>query len=155
MRLRRSSPNDAGTITAWLSDERVHRWWGGAPVPLEEVIEKYTGRREPAVVVYLIEAGGCAVGLIQAWQDDVERGLDMFVAADEQGCGRGPAAAQALAEDLSRRGWHDLTVDPAVGNAAAIRAWARAGFVATGRRGLDDGHETLLMTFRPQTDSGP
>jgi len=148
LRLRRSDRADAEIIAAWLSQEQVYRWWGGAPVPLTEVLAKYTGDRLPEVVVYVIETAGRPVGLIQAWQDD-GCGLDMFIAAGEQGAGVGPVAARALAEDLTGRGWQHVTVDPAVDNVRAVRAWERAGFAPTGERGVDEGHETELMVFVP------
>jgi aminoglycoside 6'-N-acetyltransferase len=151
VRLRLTTPADAALITAWLGEEPVHRWWGGAPVPLAEVEEKHTGRRAPGVVTYLVEAAGRPVGLLQAWQDDDACGLDLFVAAAEQGRGVGPVAARALAEDLTARGWRDLTVDPAVENTVAVRAWERAGFVATGEQGDDGGRATLVMVFVPAT----
>jgi len=152
VRLRLATPADAELITGWLSEEAVHRWWGGAPVPRREVEEKYTGRRAPGVVVHLVEAAGRPVGLLQAWQDADACGLDLFVAAAEQGRGVGPVAARALAEDLTARGWRNLTVDPAVENVVAVRAWSRAGFVPTGERGTDEGRETLQMVFAPTTD---
>lgn len=152
LRLRRSNRGDAETIVAWLSQEQVHRWWGGAPVPLEEVVEKYTGDRLPEVVVYVIETAERPVGLIQAWQDG-GCGLDMFIAAEEQGGGVGPVAARALAEDLTVRGWQNLTVDPAVDNVRAVRAWERAGFTPTGERGVDEGRETQLMVFVPGSET--
>jgi aminoglycoside 6'-N-acetyltransferase len=151
LRLRRSGRTDAETITAWLGQEQVYRWWGGVPVPRAEVVEKYTGDRSPEVVVYVIEKEGRPVGLIQAWQDD-GCGVDMFIAAGEQGAGVGPVAARALAEDLTARGWRNLTVDPAVDNVRAVRAWERAGFAPTGERGVDEGHETRSMVFVPGFD---
>ena len=149
LRLRLSTPADAETITAWLAQEQVHRWWGGAPVALEQVRAKYTGTRLPGVAVYVIERAHAPIGLIQAWQEGARCGLDMFLAAGAQGRGIGPVVARALAEELTVRGWRPLTVDPAVGNVRAVRAWRRAGFVATGERGVDEGHETEVMIFAP------
>jgi len=149
LRLRLATPADAERITGWLSEEAVHRWWGGAPVSRREVEEKYTGGRTPAVVAYVVEAAGRPVGLLQAWQDDDACGLDLFLAAAEQGHGVGPVAARALAEDLTARGWRHLTTDPAVENVRAVSAWRRAGFVPTGERGTDEGHETLVLVFVP------
>jgi aminoglycoside 6'-N-acetyltransferase len=148
--LRLSTPEDAETVTGWLADPAVHRFWGGAPVPLDVVRRRYTGGREPGVVVYLVLVADRPVGLLQAWRDpDGTAGLDLFLAARAQGRGTGPRVARALAGELVRRGWGELTADPAVENPRAVAAWARAGFVATGERGEDDGHETLLMVFRP------
>ncbi|WP_328291362.1 acetyltransferase [Kineococcus sp. NBC_00420] len=151
LRLRQANPTDAQTITAWLGQEQVHRWWGGAPVTLEEVRAKYTGARLPGVVVYVIETAAAPVGLIQAWQEGDRCGLDMFIAADMQGRGVGPVVARALAEELTIRGWRDLVVDPAVDNVGAVRAWQRAGFMPTGEHGLDEGHVTELMIFTTVT----
>ncbi|PRY13533.1 GNAT family N-acetyltransferase [Kineococcus rhizosphaerae] len=146
--LRLSTPDDVATITGWLADPAVHRWWGGEPVPAAEVRRKYCGAREPAVAVYVLEFAQDPVGLVQAWQDPDARGLDAFLAAGHQGRGLGPRAARLLAVDLLARGWRGLTVDPAVDNPRAQAAWRRAGFVPTGERGLDDGYETVLMEFR-------
>ncbi|NIZ90415.1 GNAT family N-acetyltransferase [Kineococcus rubinsiae] len=152
LRLRYSARGDAKIIAAWLSREEVYQWWGGAPVPLEEVLAKYIGDRLPEVAVYVIEKAGRPVGLIQAWQDD-GCGLDMFIAAGEQGRGVGPAAARVLAEDLTARGWQEVMVDPAVDNVRAVRAWERAGFAPTGERGVDEDHETQLMVFVSRVDT--
>ena len=133
LRLRLSDPADAETITAWLSQEQVHRWWGGAPVTLEEVRAKYTGARLPGVVVYVIESAAAPVGLIQAWRERDRCGLDMFLAAGAQGRRLGPVVARALAEELTARGRRGLTADLVVGNVRALRAWSGpAGFAAVG-----------------------
>ncbi|WP_432519664.1 GNAT family N-acetyltransferase [Kineococcus sp. SYSU DK006] len=155
LRLRLSGPADAETITAWLSQEQVHRWWGGAPVALEEVRAKYTGARLPGVVVHVIETAAGPVGLIQAWHERGRCGLDMFLAAGAQGRGLGPVVARALAEELTARGWRELTVDPAVDDGRAVRAWQRAGFVPTGERGVDGGQETEVMVFAPVAATAP
>jgi hypothetical protein len=84
--LRLSTSEDAELITGWLADPRVHRWWGGEPVPLAEVRRKYTGARAPGVVVHLVLRDGEPVGLLQAWRDpDGSAGLGMFRAAHAQG----------------------------------------------------------------------
>ncbi|WP_432542595.1 GNAT family N-acetyltransferase [Kineococcus sp. SYSU DK002] len=153
MRLRLSGPADAATITGWLDDERVHRGWGGAPVPIEDVRAKYTGARLPDVVVHLVETADGPVGLVQAWHDGDRCGLDMFLAAHAQGRGLGPAVARALAAELTRRGWRDLTVDPAADDLRAVRAWRRAGFVpVAGRPG--DGSGELLMVYAGEFTTG-
>jgi aminoglycoside 6'-N-acetyltransferase len=149
VRLRLATPADADVIWEWMQDQRVHRWWGGTPPTRAEVASKYTGARSPAVLVHLIEADGRAVGLIQAWQRPHARGLDMFLAADDQGRGIGPVAARALAGALTRHGWRDLSADPAVDDSRAIRAWSTAGFVPTGCYGSDEGRPTLIMVFQP------
>lgn len=147
VRLRLSTPADADTITGWLADPAVHRGWGGAAVARDVVQRKYTGIRAPDVTVHVVERDERAAGVLQAWHDpDGRCGLDLFLAAAEQGRGTGATAANALAADLTSRGWRGLSVDP--GHPRQVRFWARAGFVATGERGVDDGHETTIMEFR-------
>ncbi|WP_380173519.1 GNAT family N-acetyltransferase [Kineococcus sp. DHX-1] len=150
--LRPSTPADADAITRWLADPAVHRWWGGRPLSREEVLAKYCGAREPDVTVFVVEVAGRPAGVVQVWQD-AERpgagGVDVFLAADEQGRGTGPVVARLLATHLLRRGWTSVTADPAEGNPRALAAWRRAGFVPTGATGEDDGHRTVLLEFGP------
>jgi aminoglycoside 6'-N-acetyltransferase len=73
----------------------------------------------------------------------------MFLAAFAQGQGLGPVAASSLAAELTRRGWTNITVDPAVENRIAIKAWGKAGFRPTGRYSEDDGRKTVLMVYSP------
>lgn len=150
--LRPSTPADADLVTAWLADPAVHRWWGGRPLSREEVLAKYCGAREPDVTVFVVEVADRPAGVVQVWQD-AERpgigGLDLFLAAAEQGRGTGPFVARLLATDLLRRGWTSVTADPAEENVRAVAAWRRAGFAPTGATGEEDGHRTVLLEFRP------
>ena len=65
VRLRLSRPQDAGTIAGWLRREEVHRWWGGVPVPLNEVVAEFTptgersaeGRAGTRTMVYVPPPG--------------------------------------------------------------------------------------------------
>jgi aminoglycoside 6'-N-acetyltransferase len=147
--LRLARDDDAPFIAEWTHDSAVHRWWGGRELTVEEVLAKYTGRRAPEVVSYVICEQGRAMGYAQAWQRTDGFGLDMFIAAGAQGRGLGPLAARALAEELHAAGWVPLTVDPALDNTRAIRAWRSAGFVATGEPADDGGVLVQVMTFTP------
>jgi RimJ/RimL family protein N-acetyltransferase len=53
-----------------------------------------------------------------------------------------PDAARVLAQSLLDAGWQYVTVDPYVWNDAAMRAWAKAGFVEVSRT-----DEQVLMRF--------
>lgn len=149
LEIRLSTPADANRLLTWTNDPEVYTWWEGRPLERKEVEEKYTGKRLPEVIGYIIEQAKVPVGFIQAWQEDDSRGLDMFLSAAAQGQGSGSAVARSLAAHLSERGWDNITVDPAVQNEKAIRAWARAGFVANGELGDDNGHQTQIMAFKP------
>jgi aminoglycoside 6'-N-acetyltransferase len=147
--MRLAHDGDAGLIAEWLRAPEVARSWGGGrAVTVDEVMAKYTGRRVPGVVSYLVSEGIEPVGYLQAWQQEGRFGLDMFIAAEAQGRGLGPRAARALATDLAARGWVPLTVDPAIDNPRAVKAWLAAGFVPTGQLGTDEGRTTQIMKFR-------
>lgn len=147
--LRLARDDDAETIAEWTRTPEVFEFWGGRASELEEVLAKYTGRRKPGVVSYMICEQGSPVGYLQAWQRAGRYGLDMFIAAEAQGRGIGPRAAEALAGELTTAGWVPLTVDPAVDNVRAIKAWRAAGFRETGELGDDDGVTTQVMSFMP------
>lgn len=145
--LRLANDGDADTISNWTRSPEVHRFWAGRVVPVEEVLVKYTGRRAPEVVSYVISEGRRPVGYVQAWQQAGRCGLDMFISAEAQARSIGPRAARALALALTSRGWTPLTVDPAVENVRAIGAWRAAGFATTGELGMDEGETTQIMAF--------
>lgn len=140
---------DAESISDWTRAPEVFRFWKGRPVDVQEVLSKYTGRRAPEVVSYVICEQGRSVGYVQAWQRAGRFGLDMFLAVEAQGRGIGPQAARALATELTALGWVPLTVDPAVDNIRAIHAWRAAGFQETGELGEDGGVTTQVMSFVP------
>lgn len=152
--LRLARDSDAEAIAEWTRDPGVHQFWGGRAMSVDEVLAKYTGRRAPAVASYVICEQGRPVGYLQAWQRTGGGcGLDMFVACDAQGRGIGPRAARALATELAAEGRTPLTVDPAVDNARAIKAWRAAGFRETGELGDDDGVPTQMMSFLPSPNT--
>jgi aminoglycoside 6'-N-acetyltransferase len=148
IRLRLSTPKDADDVLAWTSDPAVYVWWEGRPLERAEVEAKYTGARLPKVVAYIIELNEQPAGFIQAWQQTDQQGLDMFLKPSAQGQGLGSAVARALASSLSRHGWDRITVDPAIDNRQAVRAWTKAGFVTTGEFGEEGGRKTQLMVFQ-------
>jgi aminoglycoside 6'-N-acetyltransferase len=148
--LRPATESDLDLLAGWFADPAFVAWWGGAPLARSVVAEKYVGRRAPAVESYIVEEDGHPIGYIQAWTDDGGRsgGIDLVLVPERQGYGLGPDAGRALAEELVSRGWQPVTVDPALPNLRAIRAWEKAGFVADGEwPGHPDG-PALRMVFR-------
>ena len=83
-------------------------------------------------------------------------GIDLFLDPALHGRGLGTEAVQQVVRLLvEERGHHRIVIDPAVENAAAIRAYEKAGFRPVGvmrRYERDtDGHgwhDGLLMEFR-------
>jgi aminoglycoside 6'-N-acetyltransferase len=111
----------------------VARWWPG--LTAEKLTRKAEGRAEATALAIL--ADGELVGMIQYHEEDHPEyrsaGIDLFVSAAARGHGLGPDAVRTLARWLVReRGHHRLTIDPAADNAAAVRAYEKAGFQPVG-----------------------
>ena len=131
LRLRPSTEDDLARLERWFADPEVYRWWGGRPLTREAVAAKCIGRRCPMVESFIVEFTGQPIGYIQYHLEGPgDAGLDMMLLPDFRDRGLGPRAARMLLAHLaSARGWADITVDPAVDNARAIRGWEKAGFV--------------------------
>ena len=141
--VRPATDDDADLLVAWHADPEVSRYWDDETFTRDEVLERL--HREP-VDAWIVEADGEPVGYLQSWWEDDEPrrgGLDGFLIAGSArarpDAGRG-ACARGVAARL-RAGQH-VTVDPYVWNDAAIRAWAKAGFVEVSRT-----DEQVLMRF--------
>ena len=103
-----------------------------------------------------IEVDGVVVGAVQYGEeeDPMYRNatIDVYLTASRHGDGLGSEAVLVLARYLiEERGHHRLTIDPAAGNRAAIRAYEKVGFRRVGvmrsyERGPDGTfHDGLLM----------
>lgn len=105
----------------------------------------------------MIEADGAVVGLIQ-FTEELEpkyrhAAIDLFLDPAAHGRGLGTEAVRQVVRLLiDERGHHRITIDPAVENRAAIRAYEKAGFKPVGVMRLSerdsDGqgwHNGLLM----------
>jgi aminoglycoside 6'-N-acetyltransferase len=160
LRLRVLARADEAELLRIHASPQVVRWWGppadGFPWD------------EPESTRLVIELDGAVAGLIQFWEQTEPRyrhaTIDLFLDPSLHGKGIGSAAVRRLARQLiAERGHHRITIDPAVANAAAIRAYEKAGFKRVGvmrdyERDLDgDGwHDALLMELLAGelTDSG-
>jgi aminoglycoside 6'-N-acetyltransferase len=130
----------------------VARWW--TSVTEEKLIAKAEGRDEAKALAVLLE--GEVVGMIQYSEEDHPEyrhaGIDVFLSTDVHGRGLGTDAVRTLARWLiEERGHRRLTIDPAVENPAAVRAYEKAGFKPVGvlREYWEDPqgvrHDGLLM----------
>ncbi len=130
LRLRPSTHRDLDLLAAWFAAPEIFHWWGGRPLPREEVAAKYTGRRCPRVESFIVELRDEPIGYIQYHLEGPgDAGLDMMLVPSARDQGLGPLAARMLIDHLVRdRGWRHITVDPAQDNGRAIRAWKKAGF---------------------------
>ena len=106
-----------------------------------------------------VEADGTIVGLIQFWEETEPKyrhaAIDVFLDPAVHGRGIGTEAVRLVMRHLIEdRGHHRITIDPAADNAAAIRAYQKAGFTEVGvmrcaERDFDGNgwHDSLLMEF--------
>ena len=144
--LRPLEERDLPELTRIIATPEVARWWDdGAPW------------NEPDATMLTIESSGRVVGLIQYGEElDAKyrhASIDIFLDPALHGRGLGTRAIELLVTHLvEERGHHRITIDPAVENAQAIRAYEKAGFTAVGvmrayERDMATGewHDGLLM----------
>jgi len=112
---------------------------------------------EPESTRLVIEVDGAVAGLIQ-YAEELEpkyrcASIDIFVDPAVHGRGIGTEAVRQVVRLLiHERGHHRVTIDPAADNAAAIRAYEKAGFRPVGIMRLaerdwtgDGWHDSLMM----------
>jgi aminoglycoside 6'-N-acetyltransferase len=145
--LRPPSDEDLRRLVAIVETPGVREWWGpegGDPDDL---------RNDGAA--WAIEAGGEVAGWLAFDEEDDPDyrhvGLDIVLAPPHQGHGLGPEALRlAIGWFVAERGHHRFTIDPALANERAIRAYEAVGFRRVGvmrryERGADGWHDGLLM----------
>jgi aminoglycoside 6'-N-acetyltransferase len=131
--LRPLGARDLERVATIQAEPEVARWWG--PVDEAELRRQAEGRADDKALV--IETEGEVVGLIQYYEENDpdyrHAAIDLFLAKPAQGRGLGPDAIRAVARYLiDERGHHRLTIDPAVDNTPAIRAYEKVGFRPVG-----------------------
>jgi aminoglycoside 6'-N-acetyltransferase len=127
--LRPVAPGDAPALQAIHAAPEVSSWWGpmadGFPFD------------EPEATRFAILVDGGVVGLVQYGEEDEpdfrHAWIDVFVDPKVRGRGVGTDAVDTLARHLhDDRGHHRVTIDPAVANTRAVRAYQQAGFRPVG-----------------------
>lgn len=151
MVLRPVVASDEAALVEIFNDPTVVRWWGDADESLSDTLEA-----DEDVMCFMIEVDGEPAGMIQASEETEpmyrHAGIDIALLPKWQGKGIGPDAVRTLARYLiDERGHHRLTIDPAVANVNAIKAYEHVGFKPVGvmrkyERGPDGTwHDGLLM----------
>jgi aminoglycoside 6'-N-acetyltransferase len=149
MVLRPLAEGDEDELRRIHATPEVARWWDlpDADFPWDE----------PESTRLTIEVDGAVAGLIQFFEELEPKyrhaGIDLFVDPALHGRGLGTEAVRRVVRHLiDDRGHHRITIDPATANAAAIRAYEKAGFRRVGvmrrsERDADGGgwHDSLLM----------
>jgi len=128
--LRPLVPDDVAALRAIREAPEVSAWWGSLEddFPLGD---------EPTATRFTILAGGEIAGMIQFTEEEEQdyrsAEIDLFLGAAYHGQGLGSDAVRALADYLvAERGHHRIVMVPAAENAAAIRAYEKAGFRRVG-----------------------
>jgi aminoglycoside 6'-N-acetyltransferase len=136
-----------------LVEPAVARWWGVEPPDsiVRDLLKHGGGEAH-----FVIELDGQVIGSIQYGEEEDQSyrhaSIDLFLDTAHQGHGLGRDAIRTLARYLlDERGHHRLTIDPAVANERAIRAYRRLGFRPVGvMRHYERGpggtwHDSLLL----------
>jgi aminoglycoside 6'-N-acetyltransferase len=133
----------------------VERWWG----PMEPGFPF----DEAESTRFAIVVDGEIAGLVQYGEEEYEdyrhAYIDVFVGDDYAGRGIGTEVVKRTIDMLvNERGHHRITIDPAVSNTAAIRAYEKVGFRRVGvmrayerDAGGDGWHDGLLMELLAPT----
>jgi aminoglycoside 6'-N-acetyltransferase len=147
--LRPLAVGDEAELLRIHATPQVARWWD-APEP-------GFPWDEPSSTRLTIEVDGRIAGLIQFSEEQEPKyrhaTIDVFLDPALHGRGLGSEAVRRVVRLLiGERGHHRITIDPAAANAAAIRAYEKAGFRPVGvmrraERDADGGgwHDALLM----------
>jgi aminoglycoside 6'-N-acetyltransferase len=127
--LRPLRSDDAAALRAIHAEPAVAAWWGSMSddFPFDE----------PESTRFTIWVGDEIAGLVQYGEEDEPEyrhaWIDIFVATAQHGRGVGTDAVKTVVRYLvEERGHHRITIDPTVANAAAVRAYEKAGFERVG-----------------------
>ncbi len=130
MILRPLAAADAAELRRILLTPEVARWWD---VPADG----FPLTDGPDATRLVIEVDGAVAGMIQ-FAEELEpkyrhASIDLFLDPALHGRGIGTEAVrQVVGHLIGERRHHRITIDPAAANAAAIRAYEKAGFRPVG-----------------------
>jgi aminoglycoside 6'-N-acetyltransferase len=127
--LRPATNDDVEAFVAFLGEPGVTRWWGENDTA--SVREQLAEAPSYAIVV-----DDAVVGWLQVHEEAEPQypsvWFDIALASTVQGRGCGPEALRLAIRHQIERGHHRFSIDPAVDNERAIRAYAAVGFRPVG-----------------------
>ncbi len=147
--LRALAEGDEAELLRIHNTPEVMRWWDA---PAEDFPWD-----EPEATRLTIEVDGAVAGLIQFSEEPEPKyrhaEIDLFLDPALHGRGLGSEAVRRVVRRvIDQLGHHRITIDPAVANTAAIRAYESVGFTRVGvmrrsERDVDGNgwHDSLLM----------
>jgi RimJ/RimL family protein N-acetyltransferase len=155
------SGEDLPMLHAWLQRPHVARWWK-EPTTLAGLERDYlpVAMNESSTRAYIATLAGKPVGFVQSyvasgcgdgwWEQEKDpgtRGIDQFLASEEElGRGLGSAMVSAFVEQLFRDpAVTKVQTDPSPDNERAVRCYRRAGFVIRGEVITPDGPALLMV----------
>jgi len=159
LRLRPLAAGDEAELLRIHSIPEVARWW-------DEPEPGFPFSDDPESTRLVIEVDGRVAGMIQYAEEPTPKyrhaSIDLFLDPSFWNQGHGTEAVRRVVRLLiDERGHHRITIDPAAANAAAIRAYEKAGFRPVGiMRGYErdqDGrgwHDGLLMELLAGGEQG-
>ena len=133
---------DAEEMAVVLGDERMYEFTGGAPLPVEQLRERYrrlaVGRSADGSELWFnwivrLAAEGVAVGVVQATvaADGSSADVAWEVGVPWQGRGFAAEAATAIVDWLVDQGVHDISACIHPDHHASARVAAKAGLTPT------------------------
>ncbi len=144
--LRTIAREDIATLAAW--DQTYDTWpevnWSPfVPKSVEDVLKAYDGDEESpfragdTFVPFAVTVDGELVGAVSLWGIDSHNRrahLGISLGPEFRGKGYGTDACRVLLRyAFVDRGFHRVQLEVLAGNAAALRAYEKAGFVEDGR----------------------
>jgi aminoglycoside 6'-N-acetyltransferase len=125
--LRPATEADVAALTRILAEPEVLRWWGEHDA--DRVRAELGGTY---VVVVAGEVQGWLAVREETDPDYRHVAFDIALATALHGRGYGPEALRVAIRHYVARGHHRFTIDPAVANEYAVRAYAKVGFRPVG-----------------------
>ena len=118
---------DIEGLARLMADPGIRRWWGDTPA---------ADLREQLPAAFAILDAGELIGWLayeeETWFQGPCVAFDVAIADRYTGHGRGRAALRLAVAHFAARGHHRFTIDPAVANTPAVRAYTAAGFTPVG-----------------------
>jgi aminoglycoside 6'-N-acetyltransferase len=132
--LRPVRDDDLAPLLAMLAEEDVARWFGSwdAARVQADLLDPQDDE-----VVLAIEVDGAVGGVLMVGEEEEPDyrcvSIDLGLDAAHRGSGLGPEAMRLVIEHMTQvRGHHRFTIDPAVANERAVRAYTAVGFRPVG-----------------------